>query len=49
MALAGTGAAGVELHPFSGVGLAVISSYTRTYGALEYQFVNLTGGLVLTF
>lgn len=49
MALAGTGAAGLELHPFSGVGLAVISSYTRTYGDIEYQFVNLTGGLVLTF
>jgi hypothetical protein len=49
MALAGTGAAGLELHPFSGVGLAVISSYTRTYGNFEYQFVNLTGGLILTF
>jgi hypothetical protein len=49
LALAGTGAAGLELHPFSGVGLAVISSYTRTYGAFEYQYVNLTGGLVFTF
>lgn len=49
LALSGTGAAGLELHPFSGVGLAVISSYTRTFGAFEYQFVNLTGGLVFTF
>jgi hypothetical protein len=49
LALSGSGAAGLELHPFSGVGLAVISSYTRTLGALEYQLVNLTGGLVFTF
>lgn len=48
-AMAGTGAAGLEFHPFSGVGLAAMGSYTRTYGGLEYQFLNLTGGLVLTF
>jgi hypothetical protein len=49
LALSGTGAVGLELHPFSGVGLAVISSYTRTYGEFEHQFVNLTGGLIFTF
>jgi hypothetical protein len=49
LALSGTGAVGLELHPFSSVGLAVISSYTRTHGSFAYQFVNLTGGLVFTF
>lgn len=46
---AGMGAAGVELHAFSGVGLAVIGSYTRTYGDVDYQMLNVTGGLAVTF
>ena len=46
---AGMGAAGLELHAFSGVGLAVTGSYTHTYGEVAYQLVNVTGGLAVTF
>ena len=46
---ASMGAAGVELHAFSGVGLAIIGSYTRTFGDFDYQLVNVTGGLAMTF
>jgi hypothetical protein len=49
IAAAGMGAAGLELYAFSGVGLALIGSYTRTYGELEYQLLNVTGGLAVTF
>lgn len=49
LAAASMGAAGLELHPFSGVGLAVTGSYTRTYGALDHQLLNVTGGLAITF
>lgn len=46
---AGTGAAGVELHILSGVGLTATGSYTQTLGDLTYEFVTVTGGLLLTF
>lgn len=46
---AGMGAAGVEVHAFAGVGLAVIGTYTHTIGNLEYQLVNVTGGLAVSF
>lgn len=46
---AGMGAAGLELHAFSGVGLAVTGSYTRNFGDSDYQMLNVTGGLAITF
>lgn len=46
---AGMGAAGLELHAFPGVGLAVTGSYTRNFGDSEYQMLNVTGGLAVTF
>jgi hypothetical protein len=46
---AGMGAAGVELHIVSGVGLTAMGSYTQTMGDLAYEFVTVTGGLLLTF
>lgn len=46
---AGVGAAGLEFHFLAGVGLAVIGSYTRTYGDFEYEILNVTGGLAFTF
>ena len=50
LAAAGMGAAGLELYAFSGVGVAVIGSYMRTVmGDLDYQLINVTGGLAVTF
>jgi hypothetical protein len=46
---AGMGAAGLELHLLTGVGLVAMGSYTRTFGELGYQYVTATGGLLLTF
>lgn len=46
---AGMGAAGIELHLLSGVGLTALSSYTRTFGDFTYELVTVTGGLLLTF
>lgn len=43
------GATGVELHILSGVGLTATGSYTKTLGDLTYEFVTVTGGLLLTF
>ena len=49
VALVGVGSAGVEFHPTSGLGLAVVGTYNRTRGQFDYELVNLTAGLVLTF
>jgi hypothetical protein len=46
---AGMGAAALELHVLTGVGLVAMGSYTRTFGDLGYQYVTATGGLLLTF
>lgn len=46
---AGMGAAGLELHVLSGVGLTAVGSYTRALGDLTYELVTVTSGLVLTF
>lgn len=46
---AGMGAAGIELHLLSGVGLTAMGGYTRTLGDFTYEFVTVTGGLLLTF
>ncbi|ACY13037.1 hypothetical protein [Haliangium ochraceum] len=46
---AGMGATGLELHIVNGVALAALGSYTRTLGDFEYEFVTVTGGLLLTF
>lgn len=49
LALAGTGAVGLEFHFVSGMGLAVMGSYDRLFGELEYELVQVTGGLAFTF
>ena len=46
---AGMGAAALELHVLTGVGLVAMGSYTRTFGELAYEYVTATGGLLLTF
>jgi hypothetical protein len=46
---AGMGAAAVELHVLTGVGLVAMGSYTRTFGELAYGYATATGGLLLTF
>ena len=46
---AGMGAAAVELHVLTGIGLVAMGSYTRTLGGLAYEYVTATGGLLLTF
>lgn len=46
---AGMGAAALELHLLTGVGLVAMGSYTRTFGDLGYEYLTATGGLLLTF
>lgn len=52
---AASATAGLELHLFSGGGLVVQGNYTKLFGelgfidGLEYQFANLTGGVVFLF
>ncbi|HUH03102.1 MAG TPA: hypothetical protein VML75_13995 [Kofleriaceae bacterium] len=52
---AASATAGLELHLFSGGGLVVQGNYTRLFGelgfvdGLEYEFANLTGGVVFLF
>lgn len=46
---AGMGAAALELHLLTGVGLVAMGSYTRTFGDLAYEYLTATGGLLLTF
>lgn len=46
---AGMGAAALELHVLTGVGLVAMAGYTRTFGELEYEYLTATGGLLLTF
>jgi hypothetical protein len=46
---AGMGAAALELHVLTGVGLVAMGSYTRTFGDLGYEYLTATGGLLLTF
>lgn len=48
-ALLGAAAAGLEFHPFSGLGLAVTGTYHRTRGDFTYELVSVTGGLALSF
>ncbi len=44
-----TAAAGLELHVVTGAGLAVIGSYSRLFGQLEYQYATAVGGLIFEF
>lgn len=49
VAMSADAALAVELHPISGVGLALVSSYHRGLIGEPFEFVNLTAGLTFTF
>jgi hypothetical protein len=46
---AAVGGAGLELHMFDSGGLSLVGNYTRSLQDTRYQFLSVTGGLVLTF
>ncbi len=44
-----SGSLGLELHILSGIGLTAIGTYHRTFGDIDYEIVDVGGGLIFSF